>query len=73
MLQLKAKGKEKGEDAFDTCLAIATQLNVGGFMTAASLLPPYQLQRRGEGASTPTPATDTKNTLRISRGAGRVY
>jgi hypothetical protein len=29
--ELKAKGEEKGEDAFDKRLAIAQELNVGGF------------------------------------------
>ncbi len=30
--KLKAKGQEKGEDAFDKRLAIAKQLKVGGFI-----------------------------------------
>jgi hypothetical protein len=30
--ELKAKGQEKGEDAFDKRLAIAKQLKVGGFI-----------------------------------------
>ena len=35
-------------------------------MTVASLLPPSQRQRRGEGASTPTPATDTEIPLVVA-------
>jgi len=30
MFELKAQGEEKGEDAFDTCLALVHQLKVSG-------------------------------------------